>query len=166
MATHTLRGLFSAIADAIRAKTGGSAALVADDLPAAIAAISGGSAEYKSGSIEIESTYTSTTPIAIQHGLSSAPKYYACWVDDIDNSQRHYQCNAYCANAGLRYSDRKGCLGPIILTSAGNSQSSAQTITAEYGSPIPSATEIYIKTGAAQNIIPAGTKIYWEAVTW
>lgn len=40
MATHaTLSALFSAIADAIRAKTGSTDPIVADDFPAAIAAI-------------------------------------------------------------------------------------------------------------------------------
>ena len=44
MATYTtLASLFSAIADAIRAKTGSSAEIVADDFPDEIAAISGGS---------------------------------------------------------------------------------------------------------------------------
>lgn len=43
MATHTsLASLFGAIADAIRAKTGSSAQIVADDFPDEIAAISGG----------------------------------------------------------------------------------------------------------------------------
>ena len=41
--THeTLAGLFSAIADAIRSKTGGTAAICADTFPAEIEAISGG----------------------------------------------------------------------------------------------------------------------------
>ena len=40
MATFTtLSALFTAIANAIRAKTGGSATIVADDFPTAIAAI-------------------------------------------------------------------------------------------------------------------------------
>ena len=38
----TLSALFTAIANAIRAKTGGSANIVADDFPTAIAAISSG----------------------------------------------------------------------------------------------------------------------------
>ena len=42
MAHTTLTSLFSDIADAIRAKTGSSAAIVADNFPSAIAAISTG----------------------------------------------------------------------------------------------------------------------------
>ena len=42
MAHTSLTSLFSDIADAIRAKTGGSSAIVADDFPTAIAAIQAG----------------------------------------------------------------------------------------------------------------------------
>ena len=56
MATHTLRGLFSAIADAIRAKTGGSADIVAGDFPTAIAAIPTGTTP--TGTINITSNGT------------------------------------------------------------------------------------------------------------
>lgn len=47
MATHsTLTGLFNDIADAIRAKTGSSASIVADNFPSAIAAIPSGSSNW------------------------------------------------------------------------------------------------------------------------
>lgn len=59
MATHTLRGLFAAIADAIRAKTGESADIVADNFPTAIAAIPKG-ATLGEKSISQNGTYNAS----------------------------------------------------------------------------------------------------------
>ena len=60
--THsTLTSLFSDIADAIRAKTGSSATIVADDFPTAIANIpTGGSANIQALSVTTNGTYTAS----------------------------------------------------------------------------------------------------------
>lgn len=57
--THTtLTSLFSDIADAIRAKTGGTADIVADEFPDAIAGIEGGSAVIEPLTVTENGTYT------------------------------------------------------------------------------------------------------------
>lgn len=68
--THsTLASLFGDIADAIRAKTGGSADIVADDFPTAIAAIPTGGGTSISGCVRLgsewlhEVTYSGTTSV-------------------------------------------------------------------------------------------------------
>ena len=64
MATHTsLRSLFTAIANAIRAKTGGNADIVADDFPTAIAAISTGITPSGTKQISITSNGTTTEDV-------------------------------------------------------------------------------------------------------
>lgn len=63
MATHsTLTGLFNDIADAIRAKTGSSASIVADDFPTAIAAIpsGGGGLEHIASMPDFEIAFEDT----------------------------------------------------------------------------------------------------------
>lgn len=65
MATHTsLRSLFSAIANAIRAKTDGSADIVADDFPTAIAAIPTGTTPTGTKQISITQNGTTTEDVA------------------------------------------------------------------------------------------------------
>ena len=72
MAHTSLTALFSDIADAIRAKTGGSASIVADDFPTAIAAIPAGLtmgvATYTPGS--------NTTSISFD--VDGEPQYFCC----------------------------------------------------------------------------------------
>lgn len=80
MATHsTLTGLFTDIADAIRAKTGSSASIVADNFPSAIAAISGGGA-VKVGALrpdgELVETWTMDKYAVADLGLT-IPAYSA-----------------------------------------------------------------------------------------
>lgn len=76
----------TAIADAIRAKTGGTAKLSLDGMASAIAGISTGS----SGGIELPSfiseinfgtfSYSSNTgSISVKHGLSAKPAGFAVW---------------------------------------------------------------------------------------
>ena len=72
MAHTSLASLFGDIADAIRAKTGSSASIVADVFPTAIAAIPAGltmgTATYTPGS----NTYT------ISFAVSGEPQYFCC----------------------------------------------------------------------------------------
>lgn len=64
MVTHTtLRSLFTAIANAIRTKTGGSAEIVADDFPTAIAAIPTGTTPTGTKSITITENGVTTEDV-------------------------------------------------------------------------------------------------------
>lgn len=83
MPNHTsLASLFSAIADAIRAKTGGSSQIVADDFPTAIAAIpsgGGGSAVIEELDVSASGTYTASggvdgySPVVVPAGTEGTP---------------------------------------------------------------------------------------------
>lgn len=65
MATHTtLRSLFSAIANAIRAKTGGNTEIVADTFPTAIAAIPTGTTPTGTKTITVTENGTTTEDVA------------------------------------------------------------------------------------------------------
>jgi hypothetical protein len=71
MAEHSLTELFSDIADAIRAKTGGTADLVADTFPTAIASIPSGGGNYQSKTVSPTTSEQTITPDTGYDGLSA-----------------------------------------------------------------------------------------------
>ena len=75
MAHTSLASLFTDIADAIRGKTGGSAALVADDFPTAIAAIPGCTVRAVTATPSSDSDSLSFT---VNSGMSGLPKIFSC----------------------------------------------------------------------------------------
>ena len=80
MATHdTLTSLFTDIANAIRGKTKGTAKIIADNFPAAIAAIPEGS-KVASGSLQLDGTSSRST-ITIT-GIGFAPKKFFIILSD------------------------------------------------------------------------------------
>lgn len=82
MPTHnTLPSLFSDIADAIRAKTGDSAQIVADDFPTAIAGISAGS----TFATPVTATRTNATTISFSN-LEGEPKFFVMTAPNFTNS--------------------------------------------------------------------------------
>ena len=84
MAHTTLTSLFSDIADAIRAKTGGSAQLVADDFPTAIAAI-------PSCTVATASATAGGSRSISFSGLAARPKLWAVIATgDVNNTQSYY----------------------------------------------------------------------------
>ena len=86
MPTHnTLPSLFSDIADAIRAKTGDSAQIVADDFPTAIAGISAGSAF----ATPVTATRTNATTISFSN-LEGEPKFFVMTAPDFTNNASSY----------------------------------------------------------------------------
>ena len=75
--THTtLSGLFSAIANAIRAKTGGTGAIVADNFPAEIESISTGGITADSPFISNVVTSSSTTVSSPSITIDAAKRYF------------------------------------------------------------------------------------------
>lgn len=79
----------TAIADAIRAKTGGTAALSLDAMAEAIAGLGSGLSddieEINYGTYEATSTYSGSSTASIKHGLSGRPHLFA-FVIDMDYS--------------------------------------------------------------------------------
>lgn len=82
----------TAIADAVRAKTGGTALLTLDEIVAAIGGISGGSetvdiAEIATGTFSVARPVQSYT---IQHGMKNTPLFAVLfplyWYDTLDNN--------------------------------------------------------------------------------
>lgn len=71
MAEHNLTELFSDIADAIRAKTGGTANIVADNFPTAITAIPSGGGTYQSKTATPTASEQTITPDTGYDGLSA-----------------------------------------------------------------------------------------------
>lgn len=77
----------TAIADAIRGKTGGTALLTLDDMAAAIAGIpsggGGGSGlAYDMGEFVLESDSNVTSPTYISHNFGEKPGFVLVWTDD------------------------------------------------------------------------------------
>lgn len=88
--THsTLTSLFSDIANAIRAKKGTSADIVADNFPSEIASIPSGGGSLPSSISKIDGgsfTVASNTDgrnYSILHNLGDKPKGYVIWSDDV-----------------------------------------------------------------------------------
>lgn len=78
MATHTsLASLFTAIADAIRAKTGGTAKIVADNFPTEIAAI-------EAGVIEV-ATAAEMNALLVEANIGKAYKFVGTTDDTYTN---------------------------------------------------------------------------------
>jgi hypothetical protein len=89
MATYTtLSALFTAVADAIRAKTGSGATIVADDFPTEIAAISGGGTPTINGRAFDCGTFTLANDQAaiftISHSLGVKPRSAFIWAKSSD----------------------------------------------------------------------------------
>lgn len=108
MATHTtLSNLFSDIANAIRAKTGGSANIVADDFPDEIAAIPTGSSlpsGMAAGTFTVTSAISSLVAVAA-HGLGSTPQFAFVVRLASSSGSRQFAINSpYVANL-LSYAD-------------------------------------------------------------
>lgn len=77
----------TAIADAIRGKTGGTALLTLDDMAAAIAGISSGGGggsglAYDMGEFVLEADTTAGTNTYISHNLGEKPGFILVWTDD------------------------------------------------------------------------------------
>jgi len=91
MATYTtLSALFTAIANAIRAKTGGSANIVADNFPTAIAAITGGGTPTINGKTFDCGTFTPASNITanytVSHALGRISEFLGMWAGKNDYS--------------------------------------------------------------------------------
>lgn len=82
---NTLSALLSAIADAIRSKTGGTAAIAAEDFPEAIGGISGGGVTglaYDMGEFVLDANSNASPTIRINHNLGELPGFVLVWTDD------------------------------------------------------------------------------------
>lgn len=81
---NTLSALLSAIADAIRSKTGDGTAIAAEDFPAAISGISGGGGvtglAYDMGDFVLDADSTGFGKI--YHNLGELPGFVLVWTDD------------------------------------------------------------------------------------
>lgn len=76
MAHASLASLFSDIADAIRGKTGGTAALVADNFPTAIAAIPG--VRVAAVTATVGSSDSDSLSFTVSSSMSGLPKMFSC----------------------------------------------------------------------------------------
>lgn len=79
----------TAIADAIRAKTGGTTSLTLDGMAQAIAGIraeGGGGLAYDMGEFVLDSdTQTAEKNAGIPHGLGSTPDFILVWTDEFND---------------------------------------------------------------------------------
>lgn len=83
-----LDGKLTAIADAIRGKTGGTDALTLEQMAAAIGGISGGGGlTYDMGEfvLDAECQLLETEKSQIYHGLGEVPQFVLIWTDDFKN---------------------------------------------------------------------------------
>lgn len=121
------------------------------------------------GDYTVAETYTSTTPIPIEHGLGKKPKIFYCWVGQTDSTSRVYNGNIYLANyLGKSAANTLSPFSPTYLLN-GNANSIGQQglfgVTNNAWVE-PDDTYIYIYTMSTANPIPAGTTVHWEAITW
>lgn len=98
----------TAIADAVRAKTGGTELLTLDQMAAAIGGISGGGGvtglAYDMGEFVLDADSNSSPTIRINHNLGELPGFVLVWTDDyvgVTNPD-----NIYTTSLGFVWMDR------------------------------------------------------------
>ena len=152
---NTLTGLFSDIADAIRAKTGGSSQIVADDFPTAIANILSGPARtsadlevsgatvtapagvYSSDASKSVASGSATTPATT---ISSSPTISVSSAGLITASNSKTQSVTPTVSAGYVSS---GTAGTITVSGSNTSQLTTQAAQTKY----PSTSDQTISSG-------------------
>ena len=98
----------TAIADAIRGKTGGTALLTLDDMAAAIAGIpSGGGSglDYDMGEVVLENDTAGIPTISVNHQLGMTPGFILVWTDDFAGLSADNTATQQC-NLGYLWLDR------------------------------------------------------------
>ena len=156
MAHTSLTSLFSDIADAIRAKTGGTAQITADSFPTAIAAIS----TLRKGTSTV--TPSANSKSAAFNNMLGNPKYFFCfakadvydtgtsntyfaaiWYDGTNNTQSEYgyKSSNY---AGARYLDNAD---GTYITKSYSSANARLTLTGK------SSVSRYFKSGVTYELI-------------
>ena len=115
--------------------------------------------------------YSSIAPYAIAHGLSKAPKIFYFWTGQKSKvDSRRYVGGLYAEN--MLMPDAENHLtefAPVLLLSANAVAAGTQSLyamTAVNGGHYPDDTYIYLWIASTANPIPAGTTVYWEALTW
>ncbi len=131
MAHTSLASLFSDIADAIRAKTGGTAALVADNFPTAIGAIP------SLRTATASKTLSTTSRNLAFSGLPAKPKLFYCWyASSIVGTTAYVSSVFYDGTSTLGYYNSTSSNGKIIYSATNFSYTySNGTLTVKSASP-------------------------------
>lgn len=96
--TATVNSKMTAIANAIREKTGESGTLTLDAMAAAIEALeTGGGGAITYGSI-IPSENTSANNYEVAHGLGEVPAVFFLWTTSEAKTQYEIRCDIFCKN--------------------------------------------------------------------
>ena len=136
MAHTSLTSLFSDIADAIRAKTGGTAQIVADNFPDAIAAIVSG-LEYKTGTYTPSSNTNRPTISLGTHSKCPAFVYMADTGSSVTTNcslSFMYYDTYQITGAGFPYSSSAKRYGGVTVYSRASSDPTVYNKLMEYNS--------------------------------
>lgn len=159
----TINDKMTAIADAIRAKTGGTELLGLDAMAQAIAGLGGGLPddieEITYGTYEVTSTSAGSSSLYVQHGMSSKPHLFA-FIMDIDFGAgvpqiTQTQTNIIGVTPGTYIMNPNN--SPVSIGIANRFSNAGSTISQAVNPPTD--TNAYLGTYAV-----AGVKYHWIAV--
>lgn len=156
----------TAIADAIRGKTGGTAALTLDQMATAIAGLEAGEGVSLPGVAEVSCgefvPASDVSAMSISHGLSERPQLCAIWATG-ELKYAQLVASSICYVSDARDGNTKAEMS-LATAGTGTALYLANSSSLRGGISSVDDTAFYITKGSTEKFLTAGTKYCWLAM--
>ena len=172
----------TAIADAVRAKTGGTELLTLDEIAAAISGISGGvtGLAYDMGEFVLDADINRPNNYAINHNLGDTPGFVLVWTEDFSELNAENTATQQCNLGYIWFNNLTGMSQRITSSATGVALTIQLNLGAgdyrvypvgassvAYLATVPTAEVFYIHTTGGNNYWRAGvTYKYFVSKAW